>query len=292
MVDAQRVERLLTNIIDNAAQAMTQPDGAGERRIWFSTAERPKTGSIEICVGNSGSYIEPKDIESLFEAFFTKGKPHGTGLGLAISRKIVSEHGGKIWCQSDRRKGTEFRFTLPACAEVDPLAAKLPADSHHLRTASISGFVGRADPQDAAHGKNPQHREHSVVGSDCCIAVVDDNVFILEAWQQLVKDAIVTTFTSPSAFLAQADADPDWLARLGCIVTDLHFGTEEDGVFLAQEVARRRAVPVLLSSDSLPGAGSPDAAFSARIPKEPLSWVELQATLAAGCHPAPGVSKI
>ncbi|HKM70645.1 MAG TPA: ATP-binding protein, partial [Stellaceae bacterium] len=67
---------------------------------------------VSIDVADSGTGIEPKNLEGLFEAFFTT-KPHGTGMGLAICRSIVEAHGGRLSAAPNEPHGAVFRFTLP-----------------------------------------------------------------------------------------------------------------------------------------------------------------------------------
>lgn len=130
-VNVAKVSRVFTNIVGNAAQAMNKTGS-----MWFKT--RSKDGSVEFCIGNSGSYIAPENLPKLFEAFFTSGKKGGTGLGLAIAEKIVKEHGGKIWCESTKNAEfplgkVEFFFTLPAADSVEAEPMKtLPQHSHEL----------------------------------------------------------------------------------------------------------------------------------------------------------------
>jgi signal transduction histidine kinase len=62
----------------------------------------------------------PKDkIERVFDEFYQveTGKHGGTGLGLAITKRLVEEHGGKIWVESQLGKGTTFYFTIPSSKE-------------------------------------------------------------------------------------------------------------------------------------------------------------------------------
>ncbi len=67
---------------------------------------------VEVAVIDRGSGIEAKNLESIFNPFFTT-KAEGVGLGLAICSKIVDEHGGHIAVESTPGEGSVFRVTLP-----------------------------------------------------------------------------------------------------------------------------------------------------------------------------------
>jgi signal transduction histidine kinase len=68
--------------------------------------------NVEVCVIDRGTGIEAKDLESIFNPFFTT-KPDGVGLGLAICSKIVDEHGGHITVESSAGEGSVFHVVLP-----------------------------------------------------------------------------------------------------------------------------------------------------------------------------------
>ncbi len=124
-IDALKITRILINIIDNAAHAM-QATG----QMWFKTRDVNSGDFIEFCIGNNGPAIAADDLPKVFDAFFTKGKKSGTGLGLAICKKIVSEHGGQIWCESSPEKGTEFYFLVPSSPmRRQVLTGSLPQNS-------------------------------------------------------------------------------------------------------------------------------------------------------------------
>ena len=103
--DAELMERVIYNLVINAAQA-SQPGGA------VTVKTRVAGDTVEIDVIDRGQGIEPKNLDAIFNPFFTT-KTSGVGLGLAIVSKIVDEHGGKIAVESEPGKGSVFRVVLP-----------------------------------------------------------------------------------------------------------------------------------------------------------------------------------
>ena len=104
-LDRQLIERVLYNLLLNAAQA-SPPQGS------VTVKTRQLGDTVEIGVIDRGSGIAPKDRESIFNPFFTT-KSSGVGLGLAIVSKIVDEHGGEITVESEPGAGSVFRVFLP-----------------------------------------------------------------------------------------------------------------------------------------------------------------------------------
>ncbi len=102
----QRLTRVFYNLILNAVDEM--PTG-GQVTLNF----RADRGEVVTEVADSGRGIAPEIIDRLFEPFATHGKTKGTGLGLSITRRIVEEHGGRIWAQNREAGGAVFSFTLP-----------------------------------------------------------------------------------------------------------------------------------------------------------------------------------
>jgi two-component system sensor histidine kinase HydH len=113
--DAELMERVLYNLILNAAQA-TASGGA------VTVKTRAALDSVEISVIDRGSGVDAKNLAAIFNPFFTT-KPQGVGLGLAIVSKIVDEHGGKIAVESEPGKGSVFQVLLPMRSTVPKPAA-------------------------------------------------------------------------------------------------------------------------------------------------------------------------
>jgi signal transduction histidine kinase len=106
--DPERLQQLFLNLFLNAADAM--PDG-GELRIVLGTTE---SGKIEVRVIDSGQGIPERDLQRIFDPFFTsKEAGTGNGLGLMVAKGIVTDHGGDIEVTSREGHGTEFRIQFP-----------------------------------------------------------------------------------------------------------------------------------------------------------------------------------
>jgi two-component system, NtrC family, sensor histidine kinase HydH len=105
LLDRQLIERVLYNLLLNAAQA-SPPQGS------VTVKARQLGDTVEISVIDRGAGIAPKNRESIFNPFFTT-KSTGVGLGLAIVSKIVDEHGGQITVESEPGAGSVFHVFLP-----------------------------------------------------------------------------------------------------------------------------------------------------------------------------------
>ena len=67
-------------------------------------------------IENSGTGVNPEDLDRIFEAFFTT-KSEGMGMGLAICRSIIEAHDGRLWASSGVHRGAVFNVLLPNPSE-------------------------------------------------------------------------------------------------------------------------------------------------------------------------------
>lgn len=113
--DRVQLQQVILNLVLNAVEAMSSVE-AGPRLLLIST-EQSRTDGIHVAVRDSGPGIEPKQLERVFEAFYTT-KSTGVGVGLSICRSIIRAHGGRLWAEANEPCGAVFRFTLPGGAEL------------------------------------------------------------------------------------------------------------------------------------------------------------------------------
>jgi signal transduction histidine kinase len=114
--DERRIRQVVFNLLSNAIK-FTPRDG----RIDVSAQLRD--GIVEVAVADTGSGIEPEDLDRIFEEFEqarggADNRADGTGLGLPLSRKLIELHGGHLWVESTVGSGSTFRFTLPVEQEA------------------------------------------------------------------------------------------------------------------------------------------------------------------------------
>ncbi|MCM8819079.1 MAG: HAMP domain-containing histidine kinase [Candidatus Omnitrophica bacterium] len=106
-VDRHKIERVLSNLIQNSIDAVKENKG----EIIIKTKDIGD--SFQIIVKDNGCGIPEKNFDKIFDIFFTTKGSRGTGFGLAIVKKVVEEHNGKIEVDSKLGEGTTFIITLP-----------------------------------------------------------------------------------------------------------------------------------------------------------------------------------
>ena len=108
-IDRIQIEQVVTNLVYNAIEAAQEVPQ--EYRTVTVRTSRSDTNLIEVAVEDTGKGLQTKNVDRLFEPFYTT-KENGMGLGLSISRSIVESHGGRLQATPDAERGTTFRFTL------------------------------------------------------------------------------------------------------------------------------------------------------------------------------------
>ena len=120
--DRDQMKRVFANLFTNAIHAM--PDG-GRLLVRADAVKKSQKGYFRIAVTDTGVGIPESEIDRIFDPYFTT-KKGGTGLGLAIVQRIVFDHGGNVWVQSDGARGTTFFIDLPAAPNPPPAAPNPP----------------------------------------------------------------------------------------------------------------------------------------------------------------------
>ncbi|HXG42406.1 MAG TPA: ATP-binding protein, partial [Dehalococcoidia bacterium] len=107
--DAERLERAVLNLLDNAIK-FTPAGGS------VTVAAGETDGGVLVTVRDTGVGIEPGDLPRVFERFYKADRSRrrpGAGLGLAIVKHIVEAHGGRVWAESAAGQGATFTIFLP-----------------------------------------------------------------------------------------------------------------------------------------------------------------------------------
>jgi len=110
VADGSLLAHVFQNLLSNAIKFNHS------RAPIVSLEAEQQDGGWLFSVQDNGIGIEIKHQAKIFESFaklHSKNEYPGTGIGLSFSRKIIEEHGGKIWVQSSTHQGTQFCFTLP-----------------------------------------------------------------------------------------------------------------------------------------------------------------------------------
>lgn len=145
VMDPEQVHRVINNIVGNSVKYFPTKEGT----VWITVMEEPNTvsapkepedhrsekskeksskdkkvstvppnpGKILVEIRDNGSGISPEALPHIFDRLYRADASRhsstgGSGLGLAIAKKIIEEHGGQIWSQSEEGQGTSIFFTL------------------------------------------------------------------------------------------------------------------------------------------------------------------------------------
>ena len=117
IADGEQIRRVIHNIISNAIKYMDKPKGIIQIRI------KDVGDFIQIEIEDNGKGIGPKDLPYIFDRFYRtdvsrNSSKGGSGIGLSIVKKILEDHGGKVWATSRLGIGTIMYFVLRRYQEV------------------------------------------------------------------------------------------------------------------------------------------------------------------------------
>jgi signal transduction histidine kinase len=122
LADPNQLRQVFLNLIINAADAISGPDGPKGGKLKISTlrgdngdqAGKTASDQLNIQFSDNGPGIAEENLSNIFDPFFTTKDPgRGTGLGLSVSFMIVESLGGKMTGTSEVGKGTTMEISLP-----------------------------------------------------------------------------------------------------------------------------------------------------------------------------------
>ena len=117
IADAEQMNRVINNIIGNSLKYLDKKKGIINIRI------KDDGDFIQVVIEDNGKGIAAKDLPCIFDRFYRTDSSRnsskgGSGIGLSIVKKIIEDHGGRIWATSKEGIGTEMHFVLRKYQEV------------------------------------------------------------------------------------------------------------------------------------------------------------------------------
>jgi signal transduction histidine kinase len=124
--DAEQLKRVVNNIVSNSVKYMDKSKGMINLRV------RDADDFIQVEIEDNGRGIAPKDLPHIFDRFYRADASRnsltgGSGIGLSIVRKVIEDHGGRIWATSKEGTGTVLHFVLRKY--VENISPVLPEDT-------------------------------------------------------------------------------------------------------------------------------------------------------------------
>ena len=117
IADGEQIRRVIYNIVSNAIKYMDKEKGVIQIRV------KDVGDFIQVEIEDNGKGIAAKDLPNIFDRFYRtdvsrNSSKGGSGIGLSIVRKIMEDHGGKVWATSREGIGTIMYFVLRKYQEV------------------------------------------------------------------------------------------------------------------------------------------------------------------------------
>ena len=117
IADAEQIKRVINNIVSNSIKYIDKPKGYINIRV------KDVGDFVQVEIEDNGKGIATKDLPLIFNRFYRtdasrNSSKGGSGIGLSIVKKIIEDHGGRIWATSKEGIGTEIHFVLRKYQEV------------------------------------------------------------------------------------------------------------------------------------------------------------------------------
>ena len=117
IADAEQLKRVINNIVSNSVKYMDKEQKKIHLRV------KDVGDFIQIEIEDNGKGIGAKELQYIFDRFYRtdasrNSSTGGSGIGLSIVKKIIEEHGGKIWATSKEGTGTIMYFVIRKYQEV------------------------------------------------------------------------------------------------------------------------------------------------------------------------------
>jgi signal transduction histidine kinase/CheY-like chemotaxis protein len=201
--DHDKLIQVVVNLLSNAVKFTNE--GKVKCKVFKENDE------IIVSITDTGIGIAKEDYGAVFEQFKQVGgdtltdKPKGTGLGLPICKEIIEHHGGRIWLESERGKGSTFSFALPAIK------------AHAVKPIQFNDLVRQLKEQVAQSNLN-------IKGRKATILVVDDDDSIRSLLQQELSDAgyIIEEATNGKEAVAKVRAQKPDLVILDVMMPEMN----------------------------------------------------------------------
>ena len=107
-LDAEQIQRVIINLLDNSVAAMNTTEGQIDIATHYDATRR----KAQIVVADNGCGVPPAHAMKIFEPYYST-KKSGTGLGLAIVNSIIADHNGSVTVRPNEPSGTVIRIELP-----------------------------------------------------------------------------------------------------------------------------------------------------------------------------------
>ncbi len=117
IADAEQIKRVINNIVSNSIKYIDKPKGYINIRV------KDVGDFVQVEIEDNGKGIATKDLPLIFNRFYRtdasrNSSKGGSGIGLSIVKKVIEDHGGKVWATSKENTGTVMYFVLRKYQEV------------------------------------------------------------------------------------------------------------------------------------------------------------------------------